>query len=164
MSKKGLLFFVVSLVVILGFGILSYQQVRSNVRRPTPTPMLGRVTPGPAPTSDEIPEGLIPTPSHRTDFAPNVAREDKLSVLVRRIDGSYELLLFAPETSLSEIESHLSPLDSILIIGPPMSLMGHQPPTLAPDAFTHPDTGRSVQPTGSSPVGPTSVPPPTPSQ
>lgn len=163
MNKKFSTLIVTLLVLFFLVGILTYQEVRSNVRRATPTPMLGVVTPGSAPLAGEPLEGLNPTPSLKTDLAPTILEEEKIPVIVRHKDGSLELFLFPPETSHSQIKDYFLPTDSVVAIGPSPSLMGQRPPKL-PDISTHPVSGRPLPSTPSLQVRATITPPATPTQ
>ena len=96
------------------------QAVISGTR--TPTPERGQVV-TPAPVVSATPLPLSKT----TDLAPGLADEDKAYVYVMHCDGTFELFMMDPQ-DIRANKIPLKPDDVILLISPPLSMMGAEPP------------------------------------
>ena len=106
----------------------------SGTRTATPNILTPYASPAvPLPTS--VP---VPTP-HIVDLAPYLPFEDKLEVYVYRCNGQEDLVLVDPNEDPHKVIP-LAEGDVILVVGPPASSMGHQPPTVQPSPTYPTDT------------------------
>jgi hypothetical protein len=136
-TKIVLFSLAVSLLVLVTLSLTVVPELQAQGRQRTPTPN-GPVTRGASSTLSApggAPVGTsIPTPSRTRDLAPNVPSDQKITVIVRHQDGSYEGFLM-PWGQYQNFKSSVPSGDTVIDYVPPEPLR-HLPPPPPPSRPT----------------------------
>lgn len=175
----GCLFLVCTSVLLVkwrSYGVQGAVQTAAAVAACTATPAIRAPTFTVSPAERSTPNaqvtafaryeatypGDVARPSKTTDLAPQIAQEDKQTVVIRHITCSYEYYLIAPDQqSFDTFVRGLPPGDTVVTIFAPGSVRGKRPPPATPRPNQTPGVayGPNGTPITSSVSAPASIPP-----
>jgi hypothetical protein len=116
---------VIVIVAVLVLALIQVRSVRSGPQTSTPTPLGGPKGPNPLQLNPNVMPSVVP-PEKTTDLSPDVADEDKGTLIVRHSDGSREAFLIAPDL-VDQFISQLPKEDKLVLIISPGSIESAHP-------------------------------------